>query len=48
MDYVIIRNQDIKKLNKQHVLAYYWPSSGFILKSCSVRVLYNYTNTHWC
>jgi len=31
-----------KEIEKQHVSVYHWPSSGFILKSYSIRVLYNY------
>jgi len=35
---------DLLEIKKQHVSAYHWPSSGFILKICAVRVLYNYCN----
>jgi len=31
-----------KEVKKQHVSAYHWPLSGFILKTYSVRVLYNH------
>jgi len=33
---------DLLEIKKQHVSACHWPSSGFILKSYVVRVLYNY------
>jgi len=32
---------DLLEIKKQHVLAYYWPSSGLILNN-AIRVLYNY------
>jgi len=38
----------ILEIKKQHVSAYYWPSSGFILEVMLQEFYTIIANAHWC
>jgi len=39
---------DLLEIKKQHVSAYHWPSSSFILKVTLIECYTIIANAHWC